>query len=97
MDSQSDKFACRICGLYQDEEPWGEDGKTPSFNICDCCGSEFGYEDCTFHSVENARTQWKLKGYPWYNTKYAPIDWSLAVQLTQIPSEYQSKSDSLDD
>jgi len=30
-------FLCRVCGLEQDDTPWGEDGKTASFNICDCC------------------------------------------------------------
>ena len=32
---------CRVCG-YCDEElfPWGEDGETPTFEICPCCNVE---------------------------------------------------------
>jgi hypothetical protein len=33
-----------VCGLEQGELPWGADGATPSFAICDCCGVEFGLE-----------------------------------------------------
>lgn len=38
---------CRVCGLDQDENPWGEDNASPTFDICACCGTEFGYHDFT--------------------------------------------------
>lgn len=41
---ETDSFYCRVCGLYLGYQPWGEDGRTLSYNIL-CCGVEFGYED----------------------------------------------------
>lgn len=50
---------CRICG-YLDENlmPWGEDEKTPSFEICPCCNVEFGYEDSNNKSIFRYREKW---------------------------------------
>jgi len=25
---------CRVCGLYIDDLPWGEDGNCPTYEIC---------------------------------------------------------------
>lgn len=36
---------CRVCGLYIEDEPWGKDGSCPTYEICSCCGVEFGNED----------------------------------------------------
>jgi hypothetical protein len=80
---------CRVCGLDQGEPPWGEDGKTPSFGICACCGTEFGYEDCLIEGVTQARKTWLDLGGDWDEVKEKPIDWSLEKQLAQIPAEYQ--------
>jgi hypothetical protein len=41
-EDEDASYCCRICGLKQDFKPWGEDGKTPAFEICSCCGVEFG-------------------------------------------------------
>ena len=43
MVNEANKLACRVCGKVQDDPTWGEDGKTPTFDICDCCGVQFGY------------------------------------------------------
>lgn len=48
---------CRICGLYSEDKPWGEDGNCPTYEFCLCCGVEFGYEDYTVESVINYREQ----------------------------------------
>jgi rubredoxin len=45
------KNICRVCGLIYDKfYPWGEDGEVPSHDICDCCGTEFGYDDVSIES-----------------------------------------------
>ncbi len=54
----NDQLTCHVCGLVQDEPPWGGDGRTPTFDICDCCGVEFGYEDSTLESVRRYRKAW---------------------------------------
>ena len=45
-----EKEYCRICGYRLGFEPWGDDEKTPNYEICPCCGVEFGNEDCTMKS-----------------------------------------------
>lgn len=46
---------CRVCGLHIDDLPWGQDGNSPTYDICPCCGVEFGYEDYTAESARRYR------------------------------------------
>ncbi len=59
MNSRTSDDRCRVCGLAQGDPPWGADGRTPSFNICDRCGVEFGHEDCTPEGVLRYREKWQ--------------------------------------
>jgi len=82
---------CRICGygnFYNDELPWGEDGETPTFNFCPCCGCEFGYVDCKIEAIREYRNTWIKNSAKWYDQKIRPINWSLEEQLKKIPKEY---------
>lgn len=36
--------SCPVCGYDAGYPPWGEDGRLPTFDICACCGTEWGYE-----------------------------------------------------
>lgn len=45
-------YNCRVCGLDQGFKPWGEDDQTPTFDLCNCCGVQFGYEDCNVEYVK---------------------------------------------
>jgi hypothetical protein len=81
-------YPCRICGLLQEDPPWGEDDKTPSFEICACCGVEFGYEDINFVSIRNYRARWLEEGAEWFDVKAKPMEWNLEEQLKNIPSEF---------
>lgn len=80
---------CRVCGLEQDQPPWGDDGMTPSFDICSCCGVEFGYEDATLQGTQTYRQSWMSKGAPWFDPKLKPHEWNLEAQLQYVPSEYK--------
>ena len=79
---------CKVCGLFLDEPPWGDDGKTPSFEICDCCGVEFGYEDATIESIKRFRDKWIKSGAKWFNAKKKPDAWSLEEQFKNVAKEY---------
>ncbi|MEO3753784.1 DUF4259 domain-containing protein [Streptomyces sp. B6B3] len=52
------ELACRICGLVQHQPPWGADGTTPSFGLCERCGVQFGYPDATAEGVRRYRAGW---------------------------------------
>jgi len=85
----SDEFnVCRVCGAKQPEPPWGDDGLTPSYEICDCCGVEFGYEDMNINALKRYREKWLKKGAVWFNDKEKPAEWSLDEQLKNIPEKY---------
>lgn len=86
---RDDLFRCRVCGLLQPEPPWGEDGRTASFDICACCGVEFGYEDSTRAAVERHRTAWLASGPRWYEARSHPVDWNVSEQVTRIPEEWR--------
>ena len=92
------KFYCRICGLEQLEAPWGEDGETASFEICGCCGCEFGYDDYNIKNIKKYRNLWLNGELNWQNNIKPPASWfrasikptncSLKKQLKQIPKEF---------
>ncbi|MCH1429137.1 MAG: hypothetical protein L7U87_00090 [Chlamydiales bacterium] len=86
MDSNYKLHQCKVCGLHLgvDTFPWGEDGKTPSFEICECCGVEFGYEDACSSSAKAFREEWLSKGAKWNEEKEKPLDWSLEEQLKSL-------------
>jgi hypothetical protein len=88
MHTHEDNF-CTICGLDQGEPPWGEDGRTPSFVICECCGVEFGYQDCLLEGIRKYRTEWLQAGSQWCEPKYKPLNWNLDEQLQQINQLYR--------
>lgn len=86
---KSNKLACRVCGKIQDDPPWGEDGETPAFEICGCCGVDFGYQDCTLETVKKFREEWLKKGGKWIAPDEKPANWSLEEQMKKIPKEYR--------
>ena len=78
---------CRVCGLFIDSLPWGKDGKSPTYEICPCCGVEFGYEDYTVKSAKNYRSLWTRQGCKWFNLREKPSNWNLEEQMKNIPNE----------
>jgi hypothetical protein len=89
-DMDPDIARCRICGLrYEDDLPWGPDGQVSSFNICDCCGVTFGYEDGIPAAARKYRAAWVTGGALWSYPKAQPVGWDLQEQLRHVPSTYQ--------
>ncbi len=79
---------CRVCGYRHSEPQWGEDGKSPNYEICPCCGVESGNEDYTIESIRRYRKSWiEEQGSKWFYPG-KPSNWSLDDQLTNIPHEF---------
>lgn len=89
MHSNQESYFCRVCGKRQDEPIWGEDDQSPTFNICDCCGVEFGYEDCNLEAVYAFRKKWLQESNKWWNPKAQSKNWSLEEQMKNIPKKYR--------
>lgn len=80
---------CRVCGYYISNPPWGYDNQTPTYEICSCCGVEFGNEDYCLLSIIRYRKEWKEKGMPWFERKLKPSNWSFEIQKREIPDKWQ--------
>lgn len=78
------KYNCKVCGLRMEDPPWGDDGKSPNYEICPCCGVEFGYQDYTVESTANFRRRWIDSGAEWNEIKEKPDNWNLADQLRNL-------------
>lgn len=78
-------YICPVCGFNQLEEvPYDKDGN-PSYEICSCCGFEFGFDDGSEgYSIENYRTKWIRDGCNWFNLESKPKNWDLKRQLINI-------------
>ena len=77
-------FICPVCGFDRlTEEPYDIDGN-PSYEICNCCGFEFGFDDLKIINFEYYREKWIEKGTPWFNVKLKPKNWSLKNQILNI-------------
>lgn len=71
--TNNDLQICRVCGLFQPDLPWGENGTDPTHDICDCCGIEFGYEDFTLVVIRRYRDDWINNGAKWWREKKKPL------------------------
>jgi hypothetical protein len=89
MIALDEMFYCRVCGFRQQEPPWGKDGKTPSYNICACCGVEFGNEDYSLDAIIRYRNMWINDGAKWFDAKKRSTSWNLESQLDQIPEKFR--------
>lgn len=79
---------CRVCGLFISDLPWGTTGKCPSYEICPCCGVEFGNEDYTVESTKRYRKRWISEGSNWFNPKEKPENWNKEEQFKNIPQAF---------
>lgn len=79
---------CSICGYpLGNYNPWGGDGKTPTYDICPCCGVEWGNEDYTLESRTEYRNKWLADGAKWCEPQKKPVNWNLEEQLKDIDHE----------
>jgi hypothetical protein len=72
---------CKVC-FYDcnDFLPWGMDGASPSYDICPCCGVEFGYEDSSEQGVLRYRERWLAE----FSITVATLPFSLRPEKISI-------------
>lgn len=83
-----EEYICRICGLEQKSPTWDEEGSS-SYNICHCCGVEFGIQDTPYDGVVEYREEWIQNGAQWSSPKMKPDGWDLEKQLKNIPEKWR--------
>lgn len=71
-------YYCPVCGYGPFSQAYGSVSEIRrSYEICDCCGCEYGYSDNLAHLEK-----WISEGCPWSVAKARPDDWSLDQQLS---------------
>ena len=85
----SDPNACRICGFMFNKDPRGEDGKSPLYWICPCCGGEVGVDDANLERIREYRRKWLFAGAPWFDSEEKSRGWKLQEQLPSVPEDYR--------
>lgn len=77
-------FTCLVCG-YPGLHDRPVDGRSYSFEICPCCGFQYGYtdEDLGF-TYEAWRAEWVAEGCPWRDVYPEPEAWDPREQLRRL-------------
>jgi hypothetical protein len=76
---------CPVCGWPHLHLPPRSESGGASFELCPCCGFEFGFDDDDEGlTYEAARARWVAAGMPWWSLSRAvPDDWNPAQQLAR--------------
>ncbi len=70
-------YACPVCA-YGMSEP------ACDFNVCPCCGTEFGLHDKN-STLEALRALWIANGMQWWSkVDEVPPDWDPAKQMANL-------------
>lgn len=79
MDIANHQFP--VCGFPTLTEPPYDEHDCASFEICPCCGTEFGNDDATQSHVD-IRLAWFNRGAKWFSeTTLPPPQWDPMKQL----------------
>jgi hypothetical protein len=86
---------CPVCGYNELPKPAYDHSGYASFEICPCCGTQFGYQDAR-RPHESLRAEWVAKGLPWHSRVFPqPPGWDPEKQLrfvTQSPDQASGSS-----
>lgn len=77
-----ERYTCPVCGYTGMPGPYKGENDFPSYEICDCCGTEFGNDDDKSTHAE-LRDQWISKGMTWWAKYKEPSpNWDPVKQLS---------------
>jgi hypothetical protein len=76
-------YPCAVCRYGDLGEPLYVEGR-PTWLICPCCGTQFGYEDAIANHNER-RGRWIGEGMKWWSRyNRPPPDWNPLKQLAGL-------------
>lgn len=71
---------CPVCGHGPWQAPFVNASELrSSYEICECCGCEYGYDD----NVEHFEV-WIATGMTWFHPQMKPGQWNLEDQLKHV-------------
>lgn len=85
MSGDADSYMCPVCGFVGLAQPPYNEAGGGSFEICPCCGFEYGFDDQSEgRSFEDYRCSWLAAGAKWFNPDRRPADWHVEAQLANL-------------
>lgn len=79
-------YVCPVCGFPSLQEPARTPSGGGSYEICPCCGFQFGVsDDDAGFTFAQWRAAWRKRGLPW-SSKYIlpPPGWNAESQLAVL-------------
>ena len=79
---------CLVCGYDKlCAPPYDQHGRR-SFEICPCCGFEFGFDDDSEGLTHTEyKGKWIATGAEWFDTDARPEVWDLDKQLKRMEND----------
>ncbi|WP_440945327.1 hypothetical protein ACSAZL_14425 [Methanosarcina sp. T3] len=74
---------CPVCGYDGLDEPPYDIDEVPSYEICSCCGFEYGFDEEGYY-FEEYRDKWIKDGWKWSSPDKKPDNWDNIKQLCNI-------------
>lgn len=78
--------SCPACGFDLGFEPWTK-GEA-SFEICPCCGIQFGCDDAEPSKRAQLHAEWRQRwiaeGMLWWSGRGEPADWNALEQVRRV-------------
>ena len=82
---------CPVCGFNGLDEPPYDAYGCATFEICPCCGIQFGYDDFS-RTHEALRAEWVDRGMPWWSqSRKPPVNWDAAAQCHTLGADPRSR------
>ena len=82
------KYICPVCGFDGLKEPPYGESNIPSYEICPCCGFEFGFDVADGREAFAVfRNRWLANGAPWFLAKVKREKWVVEKQLGNLNRE----------
>jgi len=79
------KYLCPVCGWFGLRDPPYDSTGSPSYEICCCCGFEFGFDDgSNGETYSSYRDKWVESGMPWFDPDTMPPNWNATAQLSRV-------------
>jgi hypothetical protein len=82
-------YRCPVCGYLGLTDPPRTEALGGSYEICPCCGFEFGVsDDDRGYSYQQWRADWIAYGMTWWSSaRPAPADWDPRRQLRELSGD----------
>lgn len=76
MTDMGELYTCPVCGYNGLEEPPYDENGYGAYEICPCCGFQFGLDDDPDkeQGIAEWRRNWVEQGCPWFSKSTRPPD-----------------------